>query len=65
MKLPGAALCSTGACSKNGGGSTGGFSEYFGPPGFQAGMGFSKRSVPDMALDSFYGHDVYVYFFRF
>jgi len=47
-------------CGNNGGGGTGGFSEYFGVPGYQSKMGFSKRSVPDISLDAFYGHDVYV-----
>jgi len=47
-------------CGSNGGGGTGGFSEYFPVPSYQSGMGFSKRSVPDMSLDSFYGHDTYV-----
>jgi hypothetical protein len=47
-------------CGNNGGGGTGGFSEYFGVPGYQSGMGFPSRSVPDLSLDSFYGHDTYV-----
>jgi hypothetical protein len=47
-------------CGANSGGGTGGFSEYFGVPGYQSGMGFPSRSVPDLSLDSFYGHDTYV-----
>jgi hypothetical protein len=47
------------ACSKNGGGSTGGFSVYWNAPGYQSRLNYSKRSVPDLALDSYYGHDVY------
>jgi hypothetical protein len=50
---------SAGSCSKNGGGSTGGFSAYFGTPTYQsAGFKFAHRAVPDIALDAFYGHDV-------
>jgi Pro-kumamolisin, activation domain/Bacterial Ig-like domain (group 3) len=48
------------SCGTNNGGGTGGFSEYFGVPGFQSGMGFSNRAVPDIALDAFYGHDTFV-----
>ena len=48
-----------GACSKNGGGSTGGFSVYWGEPSYQSGLKHSKRAVPDLALDAYYGHDVY------
>ncbi|MGH9604675.1 MAG: chitobiase/beta-hexosaminidase C-terminal domain-containing protein [Terracidiphilus sp.] len=47
------------ACGSNGGGGTGGFSEYFGVPSYQSGMGFSSRAVPDLSLDAFYGHDVW------
>jgi subtilase family serine protease len=47
------------SCGSNNGGGTGGFSEYFGVPGYQSGMGFPSRSVPDLSLDAFYGHDVY------
>jgi hypothetical protein len=47
-------------CNSNSGGGTGGFSEYFGVPGYQSGMGFPSRSVPDLSLDAFYGHDTYV-----
>ncbi|MGC2638498.1 MAG: Ig-like domain repeat protein [Acidobacteriaceae bacterium] len=50
----------SGSCSGNNGGGTGGFSEYWGVPGFQSGMGFSSRAVPDVALDAFYGHDTYL-----
>jgi hypothetical protein len=48
-----------GSCSQNNGGSTGGFSSYFAVPGFQSGMGFTKRSVPDMALNASTGQDTY------
>jgi hypothetical protein len=48
------------SCNGNNGGGTGGFSEYFGVPSYQSGMGFPSRSVPDLSLDAFYGHDVYV-----
>ncbi len=47
-------------CGHNDGGGTGGFSEYFGVPSYQSGMGFSMRSVPDMSLDSASAHAVYV-----
>jgi hypothetical protein len=47
------------ACATNGGGGTGGFSEYFGVPSYQAFLGFSKRATPDLSLDAYYGHDVY------
>ena len=47
-------------CGHNAGGGTGGFSEYFGVPSYQSGMGFPSRSVPDLSLDSYYGHDTYV-----
>jgi len=47
------------ACDSNQGGSTGGFSVYFPAPAFQSGMGFSKRAVPDLSLDTTHGHDVY------
>ena len=47
-------------CNANNGGGTGGFSEYFGVPAYQSGMGFPSRSVPDLSLDAFYGHDTYV-----
>lgn len=50
----------SGSCSGNNGGGTGGFSEYWGVPGFQSGMGFSSRAVPDVALDAYYGHDTYL-----
>ena len=48
------------ACVTNHGGSTGGFSVYWPSPGFQSGMGFGSRAVPDLALDSVHGHDVYL-----
>lgn len=47
------------SCSGNHGGSGGGASEYWTAPGYQNGLGFSKRAVPDLSLDTFYGHDVY------
>ena len=46
------------SCGSNHGGSTGGFSEYWGPPSYQGWLGFSKRAVPDIALDATYAHDV-------
>ena len=48
------------SCGTNQGGSTGGFSTYFGVPGFQSGMGFTARSVPDLSLNANVGQDVYV-----
>ncbi len=51
---------SSGSCSHNGGGSTGGVSEYWSTPGYQSSLGYSKRAVPDLALDSYYGHDTYL-----
>jgi hypothetical protein len=47
------------SCGSNGGGSTGGFSEYWPAPSYQSPLGFSKRAVPDLALDTTHGHDVY------
>jgi hypothetical protein len=49
-----------GSCSGNNGGSTGGYSTYWGVPSYQSGMGFSKRSVPDVALNAYFGQNVYV-----
>jgi len=46
-------------CQQNDGGSGGGFSEYWPAPSYQSLLGFSKRAVPDMALDAPNGHDVY------
>jgi len=48
-----------GSCAKNSGGGTGGFSDYFGVPGYQNGMGFGYRAVPDIALDASAGEAVY------
>jgi xanthomonalisin len=46
-----------GSClpKNNQGGSTGGFSSYWTVPSYQASMGFSKRAVPDIALNAAYG----------
>ncbi len=49
-----------GSCSKNGGGGTGGISKYFDPPSYQKYLGHSRRATPDLSLDAYYGHDVYV-----
>lgn len=49
-----------GACKKNNGGSTGGFSEYWPVPPFQAYLGFARRAVPDISLDAAHFHDVYI-----
>lgn len=48
-----------GSCANNGGGGTGGISSYFNPPSYQAYLGHSKRAVPDLSLDAYYGHDTY------
>jgi len=53
-------LTAPGSCTKNNGGSTGGFSEYWPVPSSQAYLGFARRAVPDIALDAFHFHDVYV-----
>jgi len=56
---------SAGACAANSGGSTGGFSDYWGVPAYQSGMTYNHgtpfgfRAVPDMALDAAGGEDVY------
>jgi len=50
---------SPGACSKNGGGSTGGFSSEWPAPSYQSSFKFAKRAVPDVALEATFGHDVY------
>lgn len=42
----------TGSCAENDGGSTGGLSQYYNVPDFQDGMGFSRRAVPDIALNA-------------
>jgi len=47
------------SCVSNHGGSGGGASEYWTAPSYQSGMGFSMRAVPDLSLDTYYGHDVY------
>lgn len=52
---------SPGSCAGNGGGGTGGFSEYFNAPAYQSFLGFSKRSTPDISLDAYYGHDIYFF----
>jgi len=39
-------------CGSNDGGSTGGFSFYWGTPGYQSSFGFGSRSVPDIALNA-------------
>ncbi len=41
-----------GSCAQNFGGGTGGFSTAFGAPSYQAGLGFTQRAVPDMALNA-------------
>jgi kumamolisin len=48
-----------GSCDGNGGGSTGGFSDFWTVPGFQTGLKFKMRATPDMSLETTYGHDVY------
>ncbi len=49
------------SCSSNNGGSTGGFSSYWKASSapYQGSLGKTYRAVPDMALDSATGHDVY------
>jgi hypothetical protein len=42
----------SGACSHNNGGSTGGFSGWFGEPGYQSAFGYSARALPDLALNA-------------
>ncbi len=56
----------SGACSRNNGGSTGGFSAYFNQanglfPSYQGFLGFSSRAVPDISLnaDPAHGQNVY------
>ena len=39
-------------CGSNDGGSTGGFSSYYGAPSYQSSLGFSSRGVPDIALNA-------------
>jgi hypothetical protein len=51
----------SGSCNSNGGGGTGGYSEYFGVPSYQKYLGFSKRATPDLSLDAFYGHLIYYF----
>jgi hypothetical protein len=42
----------SGACGRNDGGSTGGFSGWFGAPSSQSAFGYGARAVPDMALNA-------------
>jgi hypothetical protein len=42
----------SGACGENDGGSTGGFSGWFGEPSYQSAFGYGSRAVPDMALNA-------------
>ncbi len=49
----------SGACDNNDGGSTGGFSSYWGVPSYQAGMGFGSRAVPDISLNASIGQNMY------
>lgn len=51
----------TGACAKNNGGSTGGFSEWWGVVGYQEYLKFAKRGVPDISLATNTSHAVYVF----
>jgi hypothetical protein len=39
-------------CDSNDGGSTGGFSIYWGTPSYQSSLGFGSRAVPDIALNA-------------
>lgn len=39
-------------CGSNDGGSTGGFSFYWGTPSYQSSFGFASRAVPDLALNA-------------
>jgi len=39
-------------CGSNDGGSTGGFSNYWGTPSYQSALGFGSRAVPDIALNA-------------
>jgi kumamolisin len=52
-------LTKKGSCASNNGGGTGGFSTHFQAPSYQKPLGFAMRAVPDIALDSDDGHDVY------
>ncbi|HEY6291622.1 MAG TPA: Ig-like domain repeat protein [Terriglobia bacterium] len=50
----------SGACASNDGGSTGGFSGYWGTPSFQSSLGFGSRAVPDIALNAAAFQNVYI-----
>ena len=39
-------------CGTNDGGSTGGFSSFFGTPGYQSSLGLGSRGLPDVALNA-------------
>jgi len=39
-------------CGTNDGGSTGGYSVYYGTPGYQSSLGLGSRGVPDIALNA-------------
>ena len=49
----------TGACGHNNGGSTGGFSAYWGAPSYQTFQGFAQRGIPDISLNAAHGQNVY------
>jgi xanthomonalisin len=52
-------LTKKGSCAANNGGGTGGFSAQFQTPPYQRPLDLYARAVPDIALDSADGHDVY------
>ena len=49
----------TGSCSKNNGGSGGGFSKHFASPSYQASFRYANRSLPDVALNANSGQNIY------
>jgi Bacterial Ig-like domain (group 3)/Pro-kumamolisin, activation domain len=50
---------SSGSCSSNHGGSTGGFSSEWPVPSYQSSFIKGNRVVPDVALEATFGHDVF------
>jgi len=48
-----------GSCASNDGGSTGGFSSYWGTPSYQSALGFGARAVPDISLNASAFQNVY------
>jgi hypothetical protein len=51
-------------CDSNDGGSTGGFSFYWGTPSYQSSFGYGSRAVPDIALNADWYNSPQNFFFE-